>query len=76
MGMIEREKVFDFVCGFTFVWILVFSISAILVLLSLFSLLFVTPGTTPYYLTIANLLVLVPLTGVLYVVIDRCESSV
>lgn len=76
MDMMERKKVFDFVCRFTFVWILVFSISAILVLLSLFSLLYVTPGTTPYYLTVANLLMLLPLTGVLYVVTDRCESSV
>lgn len=74
--MHEKEKIFDFVCGFTYVWILVFSISSILVLLTLFSLLYVTPGTTPYYLTIVNLVLLVPLTGALYVVIDRCESTV
>lgn len=74
--MSRTQKLADIVCRYTFVWILVFSIASVLVLLSLFSLAFVTPGTTPYYLTLFNLAMLVPVTVVLYVVIDRCESSV
>lgn len=44
----------------------------VLLLLSLFALLFISPGSGSYYLTLANLLILIPLMGVLVYSIRRC----
>lgn len=64
-------KFWDKICAFTPLWQLALAIIMMLLVLTVFSLAFVTPGTGSYYIVLFNLLLLGILTitdiGVLYV---------
>lgn len=69
-----KDNIWNVICSAVPVLRIVLTGVIILSLLSVFALLYIPPNSGSYYLTIANLSILIPLMGFLVLSIWRCSQ--